>query len=647
MRYPISSNAILDVTKPPYCADNSGKSDCTKVLRQVFDDLLQREVDGVKQTYDKLIKLSDNLQKNIYDGFENRVVNGKVNILYPEYVPPSKIIYFPKGTYLVSDTITYTIENLQNMFLSNPFSELCRGIHIVGEDSENTVIKLTDNNPKFQKGANKPLVSFVNRSDCFTKQCSNVSQLNTIEDITLDCGIGNPGAVGLLFMSINSGKMDNVIVKGQDSYCGVQIPMTATVSSRNLKVTGFEYGVYVPNGSVNVIENADLAENRKAGIKTYGTLLVCKDVESGKIPTIEFGEIGCDEERKEFGAYYFSGKQMTHSGDMGGSKVYFKEENGMEADTYVPVNKRSEDPEEWICVDDYGAVGDGKTDSTEAIQKAFNSGKSVIIFGSGHYLVNSEITIPATVKTVDFMFCDFFSGEELITGRTEALFHINEDSRDMLFLENVYTFEQFYGYLRFIKHGAKRDLVMKSIHNQASASYFNTIEGSKIYLDNCASTMGAYAYNACLVRDEEYEDYAVVVPYEFHGQTVYGMQVNPERAYIEILNDHSDIVLDAYKVEGAGTAVKTINGGKTIVNIGSAGLGYIHAPNYLFETEEGKLRVMGFRLGNAGNVLRYVHAISTEKDGVKKQIEDAQIKDSYGDRQRINLFDSDNMEVVQ
>lgn len=51
MKYPIITKAIINVTKAPYFADNTGKTDCTAVLCQVFDDLLQREIDGVKETY--------------------------------------------------------------------------------------------------------------------------------------------------------------------------------------------------------------------------------------------------------------------------------------------------------------------------------------------------------------------------------------------------------------------------------------------------------------------------------------------------------------------------------------------------------------------------------------------------------------------
>ena len=58
--------------------------------------------------------------------------------------------------------------------------------------------------------------------------------------------------------------------------------------------------------------------------------------------------------------------------------------------------------------------------------------------------------------------------------------------------------------------------------------------------------------------------------------------LNPERADIEMLNDDSDIVVYGYKVEGPGTAVKTINGGITDIYGFSAGIGNARAENPLF-----------------------------------------------------------------
>ena len=37
-KYP-ECNAVIDVTKPPYNVDNTGKTDCTAALCKVFDDI--------------------------------------------------------------------------------------------------------------------------------------------------------------------------------------------------------------------------------------------------------------------------------------------------------------------------------------------------------------------------------------------------------------------------------------------------------------------------------------------------------------------------------------------------------------------------------------------------------------------------------
>lgn len=626
MKYPIACKNIIDVTKPPYNADNTGRCDCTEILRRIFDDVMHREIEGVEQTYDKLWELSENGRKTVYDGFENRVYNSEceevgVNVLYPQIVPPARIIYFPAGTYLVSDTITYTFPNLKNIYLSKPKSELNRGIHFVGESSQSVIIRLADNSKGFEKGSDKPVISFITVEDCLRRRCTNVSQCNTIEDITIDCGHGNEGAVGLRYMSINTGSIRNLIIKGKNSYCGIETARGNTASIVQIKISGFDYGMDMPYSSVTVLDKVDVSENKIAGIKSTGARVVCKSVKSGNIPTFIFSEGDDNDGIYKAGMYYFLNDDISYTDDLYGNKIYYEKDEAVLSDRTIPENYRSADKADWVCVDDFGAVGDGITDSTCAIQKAFNSGKPIIIFGDGHYYVNGEITIPSTVKTIDFMFCDFFSGEKLVNAKNGALFHINAESMDTLFMENLYTFEQFYGYLRLIKHSARRDLVLKNIHTQAAATYFNTVGGSRVYMDNCAATTGSYAYNCVLTKKEGYVDYSGVIPYEFHGQTVYGMQVNPERADIEMLNDNSVILMDAYKVEGPGVAVKTINHGKTQLNICTCAIGYHKAENALFEVRDASLQMNGVLIQDmpGWGRLSYHFIIEQESDGKIKK----------------------------
>lgn len=592
MKYPINCKNIIDVTKPPYNADNTGKTDCTKTLQQVFTDVLKREAEAVEETVKKLIDDSPHRHnkyiRNTYLGFETRCENGILWVIYPEFVPPSRIIYFPAGTYLVSDTITYFVDNLKNVFGSKPFYELCRGIHVMGESKESVTIKLADNCKGFEIGSKRPVLSLCNVPDCCEKAATNVAQMNTVEDLTIDCGKGNPGAVGLLYMANNSGRVQNVDIKAQGSWCGLRTAMKSEGSFVNVKVEGFDYGADTPMTSLCAYEDCDFSKNKVAAIKTYNSIMTFRNIKTAPIPMFEFDNYNDG----TYGQYYCIDCDVTVKGDTKGNNIYSEKASIIEREAF-PVNNRSINPHDYVCVDDFGAVGDGETDCTDAIQAAMNSGKPIVLFGDGHYLINGEINIPETVKTVDFMFCDLFAGDAIIDRSDIGVFNITEDSKDMLFLENLYAYDQFHGMFRLIKHGAKRDLCMSDLHTQAASMYFNTVSGSKVYMDNCACTTGTYSTNLILSIPGRRPIYSAVIPYEFHGQTVYGRQVNPERADVEMLNDGSTILIDGLKVEGPGTALKSVNGGKNQINIFWAGIGKADAQNALFDMEDSELTFTG------------------------------------------------------
>lgn len=113
MKYPKECKNVIDVTKPPYSADNTGVRDCTDALIRVLDDVLKGYVTEFEKTRNKLYELSNNLQEDVYIGRETgRVIDGKLSITFPEFIPPAKIIYFPKGVYRISDTVTYSMKNI-------------------------------------------------------------------------------------------------------------------------------------------------------------------------------------------------------------------------------------------------------------------------------------------------------------------------------------------------------------------------------------------------------------------------------------------------------------------------------------------------------------------------------------------------------
>ena len=494
-------------------------------------------------------------------------------VIYPEIVPDARIIYFPAGTYLVSDTVTYTLADLQNRYWSKPYSELTRGIHITGDGKDCTVIRLADDSAGFGKGSKKAVVSYTNAPLACEKECSNVSQLNTLTDITVDCGKGNDGAVALRFVSNNSGLVENVRLISDSSAIGLQLPTATEGVFRNVDISGFDHGIFSsPDTSVCVFDGIAFDRIKNACVHSKKAIAnIYKNIKKDATPMFLFEE--------GIGKQTCFGFEPTVLGETKEALIYtFEESMDM-----PPMPCQTEDV---AFVDDFGAVGDGITECSGAIQAAMNSGCSTVVFGSGHYLVNRKVYIPRTVKTVDFMFCDMFSGGQLISGELDSLFVINEDSDDMLVMKDLYTFEQFYGNFRLIRHSARRDLYMRNIHTQASATYFNTVDGSRVYIDNGISTTGTYSMDTILARTGYTPVFSRMIPFEFHGQRVLAYNLNPERADIEVLNDGSELVVYGLKVEGPGTAVRTVNGGKTEIYGFSAGIGNARAENALIYDDE-------------------------------------------------------------
>lgn len=566
------NNIVIDVTQAPYFADNTGRVDCTDILCRVLDDILIREVEGVDAMRARLMA---DPREDCRIGFENRKVKGVPTVIFPEDPPTAKLIYFPRGTYLVSDTITYSLETLKNTINDQYSSELNRFIHIVGEDKEHTIIRLQDNCRPFRYGEKRPVLSLMRGA------FSNVAMMNTVENITIDLGKGNPGAIGLYYVASNTGRVQNLNVVATDGfgYAGIHLDLGLNCVFKDLYISDCKTGILnTSHGHDQIYENL-VMERVETGVDSTGGLIGLLNA-----------HISCRGNAcvsRNFNMLSVLNSHLIHEGEQGGTGIrnfnayvlvrdtqidnfgtaisemyeaaikengYIDEySNSLEYRMFTKWDGRFRLPIEpqptytWngdrsivAEVDAYGAVGDGKTDSTAAIQAAMNSGKEYIVFGEGRYLVSGEIKIPATVKAINFMFCDFAAHESFCEQKGKGLFCIEEDSDDVLFMDDAFVFEKFYGYIRFVRHSAKRDLAMSDVHVQTGAVYFNTVPGSKVYLENTASTMGVFGGHG----------YGTTPCYHFVGQKVWARQFNPERSTDNCLTEGSDIWIFGFKTEG-------------------------------------------------------------------------------------------------
>ncbi len=572
-----NNQIVIDVTKPPYCCDPTGQKDCTEALCQALDDILIREVEGVEAMRAKLMAHPED---NIRIGFENRKVNGVPTVIFPEDPPPARILYFPRGTYLITDTITYSLENLKNTINDKYSSELNRFIRIKGEGEGVTCIRLKDNLRAFRYGERKAMVDFARTNG------SNVSMMNSFEDITLDTGVGNVGAIGLRFTSVNTGHVRNVTIRTSDpayrGYVGYFTDLGQENLVENLTIEGFEYGIKMSHcGSCVSVDGLKISHALSGAIQLASTNITFRNVDASSFgfglnisndATVSVVDAAFKKEGATGGtalrcytghmylrnvttenygesvvvAYETRIKEMGHIPEYNSLEKTYRLFPGEE--TYVEIPKPCFPSYEWngdpsivAEVDDFGAKGDGVTDSTAAIQAAMNSGKSYIVFGEGRYLVSGEIAIPKTVEAINFMYCDFAVTDAFAQDKEHGLFAITEDSDQTLFMDDGFIFEKFYGYVRFIRHSAKRDLAMADVHVQTGAVYFNTVGGSKIYMSNVASTMGVFGGKG----------YGATPCFHFSkGQMVWTRQFNPERSADNCLVDNSTFSCYGFKTEG-------------------------------------------------------------------------------------------------
>ncbi len=602
-RFPKACKTIIDVTQAPYYCDNTGKEDCTKQLCQVIDDIFREYEKNFYETEKKLREMED---PNALITFEIRKIDGISNVVFPEKMPDSKIIYFPNGTYLISDTVSYSIEEFRFFLRGIRSYEMNNRLRFMGESRDGVVIKLQDDCKGFEYGNDRPMISFAQGG------ASNVAMTNMLENMTLDAGKGNPGATGIRFFANNTGAIRNVRIVSSDpegrGNTGISV-LHDDISAgymKNVEVDGFSYGMkFNCHRYCAVMEHIKLKGQNRAGIYLGDLSLTIRDLQSDNfVPAIRVegltAKLILTDSRLTGGnpldgavyAHYgqcmlrnvqvegYARAAFTCAGALTGNIAEFCTygpktlfEDTVKKSLQLPVEETPEvaweAPEAWICVNDFGAKGDGVTDDTEAIQSAFRSGGATIYFQPGNYLINDVISIPATVTRVNFMYCDLVSGEKLARMKHTGAFLVKEETETPLILEDLYAMEKFYGYVTFVEHACRRPLILSDLHVQTASMYFNTVPGGKVYLENVACTIGgvpgAGLRTKALVGEENYPYDRETPCFHFIGQEVWCRQLNPERSLYEVVNDGGKLWVIGGKTEEEGTTFVTKNHGYTEV----------------------------------------------------------------------------------
>ena len=367
-----------------------------------------------------------------------------------------KMVYFPKGTYLISST-------LEGRGDKNSSNDGWRnGLIMVGEDRTQTTIKLKDNASGFANPSQpKALIKTGSENHRGDGQ-GNEAFRNSIISMTLDVGQGNAGAVGVNYLANNRGTIENVDIKGVSSgYCGIRMvrEWPGPCLLKNVRIYGFDYGMEFGHIQYGItMEYITLKNQRKAGIYNRKNVLsIRKLLSDNKVPAITGMEtvsnvILIDSELKngdsKSAAITSQGNLIVRntfiqgygtaisSNEPGGTikgkseGVKIEEYHSREPVTQFESTKRTlnlpieetptyhtADLSKWANINDYGTTANG--DDVIAIQKAINSGKEIIYFPNDRYRISKPLIIRKNVKKlVGFEAfiekTDNFQGDELI-----------------------------------------------------------------------------------------------------------------------------------------------------------------------------------------------------------------------------------------
>lgn len=520
--YPRNAN-VIDVTKAPYFAKGDGLSDDSEAVQKALSDVMGQH----------------------------------------------KLLYFPKGVYLISRTLTWSNRNSDN-------KEAWGFNYLVGENVNDTIIRLKDQ-------------TFLDESRPESLMwCGGFGSAdwfhNYIENMTFDVGQRNPGAIGLQFYSNNSGAIRNcrIVAPVGSGSIGLDLghrDMNGPLLVRDCEIEGFKRGICTAH-SVNsqTFEHISLRRQTEFGIDNAGQTISVRGLQSeNSVPVIRTYGVFClldarlngldgtapwpavinynggriflrDVVTRGYGRAvadvatpdWFAATRVVGDdkpGSQGPKVSEYCSHSTTQAFPSPTVSLRLpikepplvpwDDPKEWANVDDFGADPTAEQDSSAAIQRAMDSGATTVFF-PGSYLLNSTVLVRGKVRRIVGLGgqIDYFS-------KVRPDFRILDGDSPVVVLEH---FANIHG---GIECQTRRTLVFRSVAD-------------------CDLRFGPAAVDGELY----FEDF-VTHDLKLNRQSVWARQLNIENEGTHAVNEAGKLWILGYKTERGGTLVETRKSGIT------------------------------------------------------------------------------------
>ncbi len=560
----------------------------------------------------------------------------------------AKMVYLLDGVYRVTGTVAF------------PSSR----ITLQGQSRAGTIIKLSDNAASFQTPGSPRHVLSTRLDTGFSANEFRIS----IFDLTVDTGVGNPGAHGVKFHPNNQGSLRNVTIRSSDpnrvGVIGLDLNGTDKGPGmvRNVSITGFDTALSFGGTEYGfVFENLVIERPRVVGIRNIWNIAAIRGLTyTGSAPVIQ--QDLNTQNNFAWAVLTIIDATLTGEGtasaipamDLRGSGVYLRNiqstgfaavlrddgvlvpgasipgeyvmprpialwsEPGGGASASQPMSLNLpvldtpevawDPPATWASVTSFGAVANDNADDSAAVQAAIDSGATTVYFPAGGYHFAQGVTLRGSVRRVIGMESAFAALDPLRTSGTAA-FTVASGVEPTIVVERFSdsTLGAVTEDFHWFEHSAtSRTLVVRNA------------QFGRAYRGNGPGTVFA--------EDLTFNDWRIGA-----GHTAYFRQANPENSGVKITNTGGTAWILGIKTEKQGTAVETFAGGPGGINPGRTEiLGTLVYPVETLPLQQPMFRAVDSELsvviGESSFVPGSDHTVVIEHElnGVKRRLHDTE-----------------------
>jgi hypothetical protein len=185
------------------------------------------------------------------------------------------VVFFPAGTYKVTDTIdavqgliTQEKTSAGEKIRMRAFPNVLTG----PRQGARAIIRLASGAPGFGDADNpKPLAHFWSRrvSKHPAENYSGINYNQMLIDVDLDLG-GNAGAIGVDHAAAQGSAIEDVTIQATGAFAGIKDAPGAGGGIHGVTVNGGQYGMHIVDGQVSVVSNITLINQNVASIYYAG-----------------------------------------------------------------------------------------------------------------------------------------------------------------------------------------------------------------------------------------------------------------------------------------------------------------------------------------------------------------------------------------